>query len=442
MNETIVNDVPDLYAVTTSDMHDRSEAAQEIINRNPDFVEKWALYLFLMTLLCLFAGTWFIRYPDIIQTRATLSAYNGPKEIVPLQTGRLTRLFVQNGQQVHAGDLIGWIESTANPEEVLHLSGQLDSSIVLLSQNEPAKVPLLFNVHFRHLGLLQSYYQTYITALQQFNDYWVNGFYERRKHMILSDLSSINQMNKFLTQQKEITEKDNVLSAQTFEMNERLYKDKVISTDEYRKEQSRYLGKQLSIPQINTSIYANQNQERDKMKDLEQLEHDLSQQRTTFEQALQTLKSNVDSWKQQYILTAPITGTLSFSQPYQQNQFLKQGSLFGYVHPTNSQFFAEVYLPQRNLGKLDSGMRVQLRFDAYPYQETGYVKGKLSFISKVASDSGYLAIVDLEEGLKTNQQVVIQYKSGLKADALLITKNQRLMQRFYYSIIKATSAGR
>ncbi|MDE1192551.1 MAG: HlyD family efflux transporter periplasmic adaptor subunit [Arachidicoccus sp.] len=198
----------------------------------------------------------------------------------------------------------------------------------------------------------------------------------------------------------------------------------------------------MSIPQINSSILSNQNQQRDKLKELEQLNHDVAQQKITFEQALQTLKSNVDDWKHQYIITAPLNGTIFFNQPLQQNQFIEQGKLLGYVNPSDSKFYAQVYLPQNNLGKIDSGMQVQLRFDAYPYQEVGFVKGNLNYISKVASDSGYLAIVQLSDGLQTNQHKTIQYKNGLKADALVITKNMRLLQRFYYNIVKGTSVGK
>lgn len=426
----------------TGNFQNRSEAALEIISRKPDFIEKWALFLFLGLLLLLFAGTWFVSYPDIVQTKATLSAYNGPKEIIPLQTGRLINLFVENGQQVRQGETIGWIESTAHPDEVLKLSAQLDSGTNLLAQGQADGVYTLFNKHFQHLGGLQSSYQTFITAMQQFNDYLVNGFHGRQKKMILKDMSSINQMNNFLTKQRQLTEQDNELSEQTFKMSEQLYKDKVISLEEYRQEQSKLVNKEMAIPQINNSILLNQNQLRDKLKDLKQLEHDVNQQKITFEQALQTLKSNVDDWKRQYILAAPTAGTLFFDYPVQQNQFLEQGKLLGYINPLNSKFYAQVYLPQNNLGKVDSGMQVQLRFDAYPYQEVGFVKGKLKYISKVASDSGFLAIVALDNGLETNQHKSVQFKSGLKADALVITRNMRLFQRLYYNIVKATSVGK
>jgi multidrug resistance efflux pump len=442
LEEHMPSEGNDLNTITISNFQNRSEEAQEIISRKPDFVEKWALFLFLGLMLLLFAGTWFIRYPDIVQTRAILSAYNGPKEIIPLQTGRLIKLFVENGQQVSKGETIGWIENTANPDEVLKLSTQLDSGTNLLAQGKVDRICTLFNGHFQHLGGLQTSYQTYVTALQQFNDYLVNGFYARQKKMILTDMSSNNQMNAFLAKQRELTEQDNELSEQTFKMNEQLFKEKVISAEEYREQKSKLVNKQMAIPQINASILSNQNQQRGKLKELEQLEHDVNQQRITFEQALQTLKSNVDDWKRQYILSTPIAGVLFFNQPVQQNQFLEQGKLLGYINPLNSKFYAQVYLPQNNLGKIDSGMQVQLRFDAYPYQEVGFVRGKLNYISKVASDSGFLAIVALDNGLETNQHKPVQYKNGLKADALVITKNMRLFQRLYYNIVKATSMGK
>ena len=74
----------------------RSEAAQEIISRKPGFLEKWALLLFMAILLLLVGATWFIRYPDIIESSGTLTGTNAPKEIIPLQTGRLIKLFVKN----------------------------------------------------------------------------------------------------------------------------------------------------------------------------------------------------------------------------------------------------------------------------------------------------------------------------------------------------------
>ena len=198
----------------------------------------------------------------------------------------------------------------------------------------------------------------------------------------------------------------------------------------------------MAIPQLNSSILSNQNQQRDKLKEIEQLDHDVSQQKIIFEQALQTFKSNVDEWIHKYILQAPMDGTVFFTLPLQQDKFIEQGKLLGYVNPPDSKYDVEISLPQQNSGKVETGMQVQLRFDAYPYQEFGFVKGKLDYISPIASDTGFLATIRLDKGLVTNLKNNIQYKNGLKAQVIIITKDMPLLQRLYYNIIKAISPGK
>lgn len=418
---------------------ERSDIAQEIISRKPDFFEKWSLLVFLILLLLLLLGTWLIRYPDIIEGQAILTGDNAPKEIIPRQSGRLTALFVKNNQQVKQGDIIGWLESNASTEEVIDLSTKLENSIALLGQSNPAIVSTMFNQRFKNLGELQVPYQTFITAWQQYNDYLVNGFYYKRKNMLHSDITSLENMKGKTASQKGITEQENALAKKTFEMNEILFKEKVISAEEYRQAQAALMSKEKTVPQMDVNIISQQNQIRDKQKEIDQLNHDITIQQKIFEQALHTLKSSVDDWLRNYTIQAPTNGQVVFVLPLQQNQYIQQGKLLGYVNPYDSKYYAEVKLSQTNFGKVDTGMKVQLRFDAFPYQEVGFVPGHLNYISKVAIDSGFLGTVQLDKGLITNQNKTLQYKNGLKAQALIITKDMRLLERLYYSIIKTTS---
>jgi HlyD family secretion protein len=260
--------------------------------------------------------------------------------------------------------------------------------------------------------------------------------------MLLNDIVTLQQMNAAIEKQKSLTKEDEDSSKRTLEMNKRLFDEKVISAEEYRIEKSKNVNKQMAIPQLNANILSNQNQQRDKLKELEQLQHDVAQQKIIFEQALQTLKSSVDDWMHKYTIQSPIDGTIFFTLPLQQNKFIEAGKLLGYINPPDSKFYVEVYLPQNNFGKVDTGMQVQLRFNAYPYQEVGFVKGRLDYISPIATDSGFLASVHLNNGLTTNLKNNIQYKNGLRAQAIVITKNMRLLQRLYYNIVKATSPGK
>jgi len=330
----------------------RSDTVQEIISRRPGFVERWALISFLFILLFLFAGSWFIRYPDVINVNATITTINTPKEIVIRQDGKLTNLFVANDDNVTQGQMIGWVESTANSKEVLALSGLLDSGVELLSKNKTEMIAALFSMEFQNLGELQPYYQQFFDALQQFDDYSRSGVYYKRK------------------------------------------------------------------------------------KGPAELQHSVSRQKNIFQQALQTLRSATEGWKSKHIITAPVDGRIIFTTPLQVNQFMRAGETIGMVSPPGDKYFAQAVLPQNNLGKIDTGQKVQLRLTAYPYQEFGFVEGRLIYISEASHDSGFLANIELPKGLITNYNKEIQFRRGLKAEALIITQDSRLLQRFYHNMTR------
>jgi len=417
----------------------RADAVQEIISRQASFIERWALLLFLFVLLLLFAGAWFIKYPDIVQANATLTAANAPKEIVVRQDGKMTNLFVANDSDVKQGATIGWIESTASHKEALALSSLLDSGERFLSRNETERVSALFRNEFLNLGELQASYQQFISSLQQFNDYLVNGYYYKRKRILFEDLTYLQKLHQSIETQKNLAQQDFALAQETVDAENSLYNDKVISKQDLRDQKSKLVGKQLSIPQLEATLLTNENTQAAKRKEIDELEHAISQQKTIFLQALETLRSLVGDWKKRYIITAPTDGKVVFIVPLQENQFMQSGKTIGYVNPPDSKYYAQITLPQSNFGKVDTGQKVQIRFDAYPYQEFGFILGKLKYISKVPSDSGFLATVELPDGLITNYDKKIQYRNGLRSQALIVTRDARLIQRFYYNFIKGTS---
>lgn len=414
----------------------RSQEVNDIISERPGFWGTWALPIFLIILLLIVVGTWFIRYPDTIMAAAILTATNGPREIITRQEGKLIHLFVQTGDEITQGQQIAWIESTASHQDILTLSAHLNSAIDLLEENKTEAVSAMFNQNLNDLGELQPAYQQFITAWQQFNDYLVNGFYYKKKQIMEQDIAFLKQNHEALTQQLALTQKSLSLSAKDYAANQILYTKKVLSAKDYRDAQNTYLEKQQSIPQLNSSITSNENQQVDKQEAIDQLEHTISQQKEIFLQALHTMKSQVNTWISQYIITAPVSGKLMFPIPLQKNQFLQANQVLGYVNPLNSKYYSRVNFTQENFGKIKIGLEVQLRINAYPYEQYGYIPGKLNYISTVATDSGFLGNVILPKGLTTVFNYKIQFRNGLQAQAVIITKQMRLLQRFYYNMMK------
>jgi HlyD family secretion protein len=410
----------------------RSEVVQEIISRKPSFAERWAMLLFLLILLLIFAGTWFIKYPDIVSVKATLISVNAPKEIKTKLDGRLIKLNVKEAQQVKAFEVIGLMESRANHYEVIALSKCIDSVQQLLTNNKPEVAAYMCSKQYLHLGEIQQAFQTFMQAHQLFEQYLSSGFYVQKKTMLQKDMSYLRKLDSILLQQETMQKEDLQLSEETFSANEKLKKEKVISAFDYRNEKSKLIGKQLSLPQISSSIINNESEQHSKQKEIAELENQIAQQKNIFNEALNTLKAQLDDWKAKYLLITPIAGKVSFASFLQENQQLQNNQSICFINPPNSEFYAAINIPQNNFGKIKQGQKVLLKFPSYPYEEFGSVEGRLDFISHIPTDSGYLAKIVLPEGLITNYKKPLQFSNGLKADGDIITQNMRLIQRFFY----------
>ena len=143
--------------------------------------------------------------------------------------------------------------------------------------------------------------------------------------MLQTDVLNIQKLNNILASQKILLNQDLALSIETYVANKSLANDKVIFALYYCNEKSKLITKQLSLPQINSSIVTNESQQNQTRKEIAELENQLIVQKNTFIQALQTIKSQVQAWEFKYLLIAPVAGTVSFTGFFQENQEIKIG---------------------------------------------------------------------------------------------------------------------
>jgi HlyD family secretion protein len=412
----------------------RSERVQEIVSDKPGFLIRWGNLLFLVILILLLTATWLIKYPDIISATAKLTSVNAPKPVVSLMGGKLIKLNISENQLVTKGQILGYNESTANHDEVLQLSSTLDTIQLLLVRNKTDHLKEYFNDTYNSLGELQTSYQVFSQSFLTFYNYLADGFYLKKRKILLSDKNNLTRLYVNLEEQRQLQEQDFKLIQKTFEANESLKKDKVISDFDYRIEQSKLINKKLTLPQIRSALINNESQQNEKEKEIIELENAIDQQKLIFQQSLSTFKSQLDEWKKKYILIAPISGKVAFASFMQENQQLQVNQPICFINPENSQYFAEIMIPQSNFGKASIGQLVLLKFQSYPFQEYGSVQGRIEFISHIPDEKGYLAKVSFTNGLTTTYKKEIQYRDGLTASAEVITQDMRLLDRFYYSI--------
>ncbi len=409
---------------------------EEIISRKPPLIVRWGSVYFFFILLLIGLMSWFIKYPDTIEAKGVLNSINAPKGIQTKVNGKLVKLFIKENQQVSKNDIIGYIESTASQQEVMALSKMLDSISQKVNRGSTNEILEYLTVQLNNLGEVQVPYQMFSNSLIVFSNYLRNGFYMRKRRMLLRDIGYLQRLHSELIGQKKLLTKDISLSDSTFHAQQMLKDEAVISAMDYRSEKSKLIAKQMTLPQINSSIIINESQQHEKQKEIAELENQIQQQKSMFLQTLNTVKSEVEDWRKKYLLVAPVNGKVSFAAFLQENQELRAGQLICYVNPGTAGYYIETLIPQYNFGKVKTGQQVLLKFQAYPYQEFGSVRGKIEFISSIPTDSGYLAKVILPQGLVTNYERTLNYRTGLTVQAEIVTENMQLLRRVFHKLRK------
>ena len=435
-DEIISDNLHENVSTIKNTFSEHGNEIEEIISAKTPPLVRWGTVYFLFILLAMAAICWFIQYPDIINTKVKLTSINAPKEVITKTAGKLVKLFVKEGDEATSGNILGYIESTADHKEIIILSTNIDTITAIVKNNRIDQLLPFLNVSYENLGELQQPYQNFLQSFIVFRNYISGGFYLTKKILLSKDLAFYQRLHGNLLKQKELNNEDVELSEKTFTANQSLKDDKVISDFDYRNERSKLIGKKLTLPQVNAAIINNEAQQNEKQKEIMDLENTIAQQKSIFYQSLNTFKSQMEDWKKKYMLTAPVSGRITFATFLQENQQLQVNQIICFVNPENTHYYAEMYIPQANFGKVKHGQEVLLKFASYPFEQYGIVNGKIDYISNVSTDSGYLAKVILPRALTTSYNKQVQFREGLRAQGEIITKDMRLLERFYYSIIK------
>ncbi|WP_140719640.1 HlyD family secretion protein [Pseudomonas sp. Hp2] len=142
------------------------------------------------------------------------------------------------------------------------------------------------------------------------------------------------------------------------------------------------------------------------------------------------------------MVTAPINGIVA-TQIIKSGQTVQTGQALLSLLPSDSELEAELLVPSRAIGFVEPGDKVQLRYQAYPYQKFGHHEGRVTRISRSALSSGELGalIGDASQGepfyrvtVVLARQNVMAYgkpellKPGMLLDADIFGEKRRLIE--------------
>ncbi|MDC7997400.1 HlyD family secretion protein [Gilvibacter sediminis] len=419
-----------------NDTIDRSQAVKDILTKAPHWMLFGGNLIILGMLVLFFLFSWFIKYPDVIETEALITSEQPPQKEYAQISGKIDTLLVKDKEEVLSGEILAMLENTASLKDVLLLKAITDT----ISLDKDAFAFPIESIPALNLGEIATAYTLFES---DYLDYVLNKDLDPISNQIQVNQYSVSELQlrkANLERQRELDLKKFELSSNEFERNKTLYDKGVISLNEFEAKKISFLDKQralknleISLSQLNQQISQAQMNTKDS-----QINHTLEHSKR-FKNALQAflaLREAITTWELKYLLKANMAGTVSLLNIWNKNQYVQAGELlFSIVPDTQQNYVAKIKAPIANSGKIKTGQDVNILLFNYPEEEYGMLSAKIESMSAIPNENGfYLVNASLESSLVTTYDIAIPFKSELNGTANIVTEDLRLLERFFYQL--------
>lgn len=411
-----------------TDFH--SEDLQEIIAKPPSWLLKRGISFILLTILIILGMSEFIRYPEIVATNVRFNTEDAPKTVSPKIAGSLVRLLVRDGTWVSEGTPLAYLESTADHGQVVALLDRLQQ--LRYQEGQSHNFQKLVAPTALNLGELQASYQSFYLAYLNYLSSIDVGIYQRRRSAIHAESANVQRQYEKNSQSIALQQQQLALAEKEFEKYQILADKKVISPAELQQKEALLLAKRQTIPQMENNLIAYQGNLLSKNKELMDIDNQISEEQKKFVQSLNSFISEAETWKKQYILSSPSTGKLIYGEFLQANQQVRVEQKLFYINPRDEHYYGEILLLQEYSARVKRGQRVLINVKSHPYQEYGYLQGRINYLSDIPiHDSVFFCKVQL---IRTVQDSLIRLKPGLLGEAKIITEDKSILRRIWNNL--------
>jgi HlyD family secretion protein len=142
------------------------------------------------------------------------------------------------------------------------------------------------------------------------------------------------------------------------------------------------------------------------------------------------LKAQIRIWENIYLLISPVSGIVSFTKFWSENQAVnKDEPVLSIVPFDTGDYIGRINLKMHRSGKVKVGQAVNIKLSGYPYLEYGMVKGIVNSISLVPSGDSYVIELNLPSGLTTLYGNPLNFTQNMQGTAEIITDDLGLLQK-------------
>lgn len=414
----------------------RSEQVQDILSYVPHWMIRYGNILFLGLIFLFLALSFFIKYPDVINAQSLVTTKIPPQKEYAKTTSRIEVFLVEDNATVTPNTPLAIMENTANYKDVFLLKKIIDTI-------KPSTKSFYFPLDELPILFLGSIDNDFSIFENNYTQYVLNKKYQPFSNDALANKTTLFELRNRLQSsiaQLKINRSELAFKEGQLKQNKVLYEKGVIAKLEYENHQIEYSQAQRNFKNFESSIsqireaISNANKT-SKGTEINHTREEIKLLKNVL-QSFNQLKNALNDWENNHVLKSRLHGTVSFMNSRSTNETITVGDLVLIIIPNkNLEYIAKLKTPRLNSGKLKIGQNVNISIENYPETEFGFLNGSINQISAIPDQEGfYLIDVELPSQLITSYKKEIEFKQEMKGNAKIITKNLRLIERFFYQI--------
>jgi HlyD family secretion protein len=411
----------------------RSEEYQEVLSAVPSWIQRCGITLVFIILMTLLIGSFYFKYPDIVNGEIVITTENPPVWLVAQANGKISELNCVDKDTVCQGDILAVIENSAHSSDMLRIKQLLAQSRI----NEP-EIPVSVPVELRtknyELGPVQNAYSLFIRTLTNYENFLSYNTTVHEKDALKLQIKGHGRYSQILQTQLKLKEEELQLAKRNYEREKQLFQRNVISQAEMESAENAFLSIRQSYQQLESLIASDEIESAQLTETLSKLDTQYRKEKNSLHSELKTaaneLAATIENWEQTYRIVSPIEGYVTFNTFWTKNQYVKAGDkVFAVVPQHPGKIIGRIQTPTQGTGKIRSGQRVTIKARGYPYMEYGTLQGKVERISLLSNENIYLVEVVLPQGLTTLTRKKLPFTGELTGDAEIITDDRSVFSR-------------
>ena len=158
---------------------------------------------------------------------------------------------------------------------------------------------------------------------------------------------------------------------------------------------------------------------------------------TEIKQKASGLKSNIEQLqreKRQYVITAPISGTLTDGPGIEEGNFIVPNQQFGRISPDEN-LLVECYVTPANIGLIHPEMQVSFQFHSFNYNQWGMGSGKVTRISGNIINMNDQPFFRVRCSLDKNYLILKNGSKGFLKKGMTLTGRFMIIRRSLFQLI-------